>query len=262
MLISLKGKTALVPASTRGLGKAIAVQLAASGAQVTLLARDENKLGQALADLPSPHGQKHGYLEADFNEYGRFTEIVTEYFSDNYADILILNTQGPPTGTVLEKEAGDYQSAFDLLFKPAVFLASAALPAMKQNGFGRIINVASVSVRQPIPHLALSNVIRPALAAWVKGLSAEVAKDGITVNTILTGLFDTERIREVYATQAQREGIPLEELKTRMAAGIPAGRLGKPEEYGYLAAFLASEQAAYLTGAMIPLDGGMMKGTF
>lgn len=262
MNISLFNKTALVSASTRGLGKAIAMQLAASGAQVTLLARNETKLKAAVADLPTPNGQKHSYLEADFSDLGAFKTIISDYFTSHGTDILVNNSQGPAGGTILEKDTGDYQKAFDTLFQTVVFLTSCALPGMKKNGFGRIINVSSLSIRQPLLHLALSNIIRPATAAWAKNLALEVAPFGITVNNILTGMFDTERINELYSGRAAELGIPLEELKVRMAKDIPAQRFGKPEEYGYLAAFLASENAAYITGANIPIDGGMIKASF
>jgi 3-oxoacyl-[acyl-carrier protein] reductase len=260
MKITLDGKTAMVGGSTRGIGKAVAVQLAASGAQVTLLARNEAKLKAAVADLPVPAGQKHGFLEVDFNDSEGFRKIVSSFLATQTIDILVNNTQGPAAGRVAEEDPASYQKAFDTLFQTVVFLTSAALPGMKQRGFGRIINVSSMSIRQPIPHLALSNIIRPAVAAWAKNLSIEVAMHGITVNNILTGYFDTERITEIYATQAQLKGITLEQLKATMAADVPARRFGRPEEYGYLAAFLASEQAAYITGTNIPIDGGLGRG--
>ena len=260
MDIVLTGKKALVGGSTRGLGKAVAMQLAECGAEVTLLARNEEKLKAALADLPVPAGQKHGFLAADFSDFDSFQRVVSGYFANRGTDILVNNTHGPAAGGVTEKSIADYQAAFDTLFKTVVFLTSAALPSMQKNGFGRIINISSLSIRQPIPHLALSNIIRPAVSAWAKSLSSEVARYGITVNNILTGYFDTERINEIYSGQALKLGITLEEHKARMARDVPARRFGKPEEYGYLAAFLASEQAAYITGANIPIDGGLTKG--
>ncbi len=257
MHINLNHRSALVSASTRGLGKAIAMQLAASGAQVTLLARNEAKLKAALADLPIPNGQKHRYLEVDFSDLEALRHIVSAYFKDHETDILVNNTQGPAGGGISEKDTGDYQTAFETLFQTVVFITSQALPGMKKKGFGRIINVSSMSIRKPIPHLALSNSIRPATAAWAKNLSFDVAPYGITVNNILTGMFDTERISELYAGQAALRNVSLEEYKTILAGDIPMRRFGKPEEYGYLAAFLASDQAAYITGADIPIDGGL-----
>jgi 3-oxoacyl-[acyl-carrier protein] reductase len=256
MKINLEGKKALVGGSTRGLGKAIAMQLAASGAHVILLARNEAKLKAAVADLPVPAGQKHGFLEVDFNDPEGFKKIVSAFFKTNTIDILVNNTQGPAAGGVAEQDAATYQKAFDTLFQTVVFLTSAALPGMKKSGFGRIINVSSLSIRQPIPHLALSNIIRPATAAWAKSLATEVAHNGITVNNILTGYFDTERINEIYHGQAQLQNISLEQLKANMSKQVPARRFGKPEEYGFLVAFLASEYASYITGANIPIDGG------
>jgi 3-oxoacyl-[acyl-carrier protein] reductase len=262
MNITLTGKKAMVGGSTRGLGKAVAMQLAECGAEVTLLARNEEKLKAAVAGLPVTAGQKHGFLAVDFSDFESFQSVVSGYFKTYSADILVNNTNGPAPGGVLEKSISDYQSAFNTLFKTVVFLTSAALPSMKKNGFGRIINISSLSIRQPIPHLALSNIIRPAVSAWAKSLSSEVAQYGITVNNILTGYFDTERINEIYSSQAAQLGITLDEHKARMAKDVPLRRFGKPEEYGYLAAFLSSDYAAYMTGANIPLDGGLTKGNF
>ena len=260
MNISLKGKKALVSASTRGLGKAIAVQLAASGARVTLLARNEEKLKAVVAELPAPEGQDHSFLEVDFGDFETFKTIISGYFKAHEADILVNNTQGPSGGSVMDQDAGGYQKAFETLFQTVVFLTSAALPGMKKNGYGRIINISSLSIREPIPHLALSNVIRPAVAAWAKSLSFEVAPYGITVNNILTGLFDTERINDLYSGRAAQSGMTLDDYKDQMARDVPARRFGKPEEYGHLVVFLASEQAAYITGTNLPIDGGLTRG--
>lgn len=259
MNIDLKGRRALVGGSTSGLGKAIALQLAESGAEVTLMARNKGKLEKIWKDLPSNHGQNHDYLVVDFTDYMEFQDRLTAYFENKATDILINNTNGPTAGGALEKNIDDYQQAFDLLFKTYCLTSLLALEGMKRKQFGRIINVSSMSVKEPIQNLVLSNSIRAAVINWAKTLAGEVAPHGITVNNILTGSFDTERLRGLHRQQAENKGVELEEWRNQMAGEIPMKRFGKPEEYGYLATFLASEYAAYITGVNIPIDGGSMK---
>ena len=259
MNISLKGRTALVGGSTRGLGKAIAMQLAASGATITLMARNEEKLKSVLDELPSGEGQLHEYLVVDFADFEKCKDIVSAYFQTKKIDILVNNTNGPAAGGVLQKSIDDYQRSFDLLFKTVVFITMEALKGMQHNQFGRIINLASITVREPSPNLVLSNSIRSAVASWAKTLSRDIAPEGITVNNILTGYFDTERLDEINNLQSANKGISLQEFKDQMKLQVPARRFGRPEEFGWLVAFLASEQAAYITGANIPIDGGLLK---
>ncbi len=259
MEISLKGKTAIVGGSSRGLGKAIATQLAASGATVTLMARNEDKLKIAVAELPAPYQQQHQYLVVDFADFEKFQQIIVSYFGNNQVDILINNTNGPSAGTVLDKSVDDYQQAFDLLFKTVCFTTMEALKGMRSNRYGRIINLSSISVREPLQNLVLSNSIRSAVISWAKTLAREVAADGITVNNILTGYFDTERLDEININQAKSKGQSIEEYKNGMKTSIPMGRFGKPEEFGYLVNFLASDQAGYISGTNIPIDGGMLR---
>ncbi|CAN5473186.1 SDR family oxidoreductase [soil metagenome] len=259
MEISLKGKTAIVGGSSRGLGNAIATQLAASGATVTLMARNDEKLKKAVAELPVTYGQQHQYLEVDFADFATFQQIITAYFANNPVDILINNTNGPSAGTVFDKSIDDYQQAFDLLFKTVCFTTMEALKGMRISGYGRIINLSSITVKEPLQNLVLSNSIRSAVISWAKTLAREVAPDGITVNNILTGYFDTERLDEININQAKNKGQSIEAYKTGMKATIPMGRFGRPEEFGYLVNFLASEQAGYVTGTNIPIDGGMLR---
>lgn len=259
MLISLKDKKALVGGASQGLGKAIALQLAASGATVTLMARNEEKLQAVVQELPVAHGQQHGHLVVDFNNFEEYQLLISDYFSRQGVDILVNNTQGPPAGTVLEKGAEDYLAAFRLLFQTVQFTTSLAVPQMRKNNFGRVINLTSRTVKEPADNLALSNTIRAAVVTWAKTLSREVAKHNITVNSILTGNFDTERLRQLFDLQAKAKGLTLEQVTEQARADIPMRRLGQPTEMAQLVTFLASEQASYITGTAIAIDGGLIK---
>lgn len=256
MEISLKGKQALVGGSTAGIGKAIAMVLANCGASVTLMARNEDKLKQVMAELNTKQGQQHSYLVTDFYNFEQHRSKMSDFFKAHQVDILVNNTQGPAAGTVFTKSSADYQEAFDLLFQHAVHTSMLAIPHMQAQGFGRIINVSSMTVKEPVSSLLLSNTMRTALHSWAKSLSVAVAADGITVNTVLTGSFDTERLNSLMATQASQLDKSLAEIKASRLATIPVNRLGEPAEYGYLVAFLASPYAAFLNGVAIPLDGG------
>ncbi len=259
MKISLKGKHALVGGSSGGIGKAIAQQLAASGARVTLMARNEAKLISVLESLAVTEGQSHQYLVVDFSDYEAYRKTIASYFESNSVDILVNNTQGPSAGNALEKKVEDYQEAFNLLFKTVVFTTELALKCMIEKQWGRIINVASVSVKEPLSYLALSNSIRAGVVTWAKSLATDVGAKQITVNSILTGYFDTERIAQLNAKKAEQFGISEDEVLTDMKSKVPLNRIGDPKEYGYLAAFLASDNAAFITGTQIPIDGGLLK---
>ncbi|NNM19284.1 MAG: SDR family oxidoreductase [Croceitalea sp.] len=259
MKIDLSGKKALIGGSSGGIGKAIAHQMAASGASITLMARSEDKMQQLIDSFNTSDSQKHQYLVVDFTDFEGYQKVISKYFEQNTVDILVNNTQGPAAGGTLEKHVGDYQKAFDLLFKTVVFTTHLALKQMRSQQWGRIINVASISVKEPLNYLALSNTIRAAVVTWGKSLAIDVAKENITVNNILTGYFDTDRIAQLNAKKAERMGVSESEVRKTMENMVPMKRIGKPEEYGYLATFLASENAAYITGTNIPIDGGLLK---
>lgn len=259
MDISLKGKTALVGGSSKGIGEAIARQLAASGASVTLMARNEEKMKAIIKEMDTSSGQEHQFLVVDFSNFEIFKKSITSFFKHNDVDILVNNTQGPSAGGALEKSIEDYQQAFDLLFKSVVLTTELALKHMQKKKWGRIINVASISVKEPLNYLALSNSIRAAVVTWSKSLAYDIAQDGITANSVLTGYFDTDRIAQLNTKKAEKMGVTPEEVRSTMEEQVPMKRIGKPEEYGYLVAFLASDKAAYITGTNIPIDGGLLK---
>jgi len=259
MNISLKNKKTLVGGSSGGIGKAIAIQLAESGASVTLMSRSEEKLKHIVTNLPTDLGQEHQYLVVDFTDFDAYKTIIANYFEHNSVDILVNNTQGPAAGDPLEKDITDYQNAFDLLFKTTVYNTELALKHMQSKKWGRIINVASVSVKEPLSYLALSNTIRAAVTTWAKSLATAVGPDRITVNNVLTGYFDTDRIAQLNAKKAEQLGITEAEVLKEMQSRVPLKRIGDPEEYGFLVTFLASDMAAYITGTNIPIDGGLLK---
>ena len=259
MNISLKSKKALVGGSSKGLGNAVAYQLASSGASVTLVSSNEKRLIKTVDDLRDKTGLSHDYLVVDYNNFEEYKKIIKEYLDTNPIDILINNTQGPKGGDVMNVSIEDYQKSFDLLFKSVVFTTMIALENMKKKKWGRIINMASISVKEPLSYLALSNSIRSAVTTWGKTLSNDLGSYNITVNNILTGYFNTERINELNSNKAKKLNIDVEEVNNAMKELIPLKRIGDPKEFSYLVTFLASDNAAYINGANIPIDGGLIK---
>ena len=259
MKINLNGKKALVGGSSRGLGFAVAKQLALSGASVTLMSRNEKKLKEIVANLENETKVKHNYLIVDFNNFDSYKKIISTFLSNNPIDILVNNTQGPKPGDVESLSIDDYQNAFDLLFKSVVHTTSIALPYMKKNSWGRVLNMVSISIKEPLSYLALSNTIRGSVVTWAKTLANDVACDNITVNNILTGYFKTERIEELNFEKAKKLNISIDQVFDTMKNQVPMKRIGNPEEFGYLASFLCSDNASYITGINIPIDGGLIK---
>ena len=259
MEIDLTGKFALVGGSTDGIGKAIATRLAASGASVCIMARNKSKLEKVVNELDRSRNQKHKFLEVDFSNYNLFSKSIKYFFETNHIDILVNNTQGPEGGSALEKSIDDYQSAFDLLFKCAVKTSLLALTNMRDKKWGRIINVASISVKEPLNYLVLSNSLRSALVTWSKTLSVDIAKFNITINNVLTGYFNTERLKQLNSKKAEKLGINISKIEDKIKDTIPMKRFGNPEEYANLVCFLASDKSDYITGINIPIDGGFLK---
>ena len=259
MIISLKSKKALVGGSSKGLGNAVAYQLAMSGASVTLVSSNKDRLIKTVNDLRNKTGINHDYLVVDYNNFEDYKKIIKKYLDTNPIDILINNTQGPKGGNVMNVSIEDYQKSFDLLFKSVVFTTMLAIENMKKNKWGRIINMASMSVKEPLSYLALSNSIRSAVTTWGKTLSNDLGLYNITVNNILTGYFDTERINQLNLDKAKKLNIDVEEVYNTMKELVPLKRIGDPKEFSYLVTFLASDNAAYINGANIPIDGGLIK---
>lgn len=256
MDLSLKGKKAVVCGSTQGIGKAIALELALLGADCILLARNEDRLKEAVSSLDSKQGQQHQYAVADFQQPEQVNTVITALAGANTIHILINNTGGPAPGLIQQASADQFLNAFQQHIINNQQLVQAVLPGMKQAGFGRIINVISTSVKMPIPNLGVSNTIRAATAGWAKTLSLEVAADGITVNNILPGFIKTGRLESLISSNAAAQKITPEELTAQMEKQIPAQRFGDTKEIAALAAFLASPAASYINGTSIPVDGG------
>lgn len=259
---SLVGRRALVCGSTAGIGRAAAVELAALGAEVTLVARDEAKLRLTAAALPVNHGQKHAGLVADLADPESAARAVAGALASGAGaggrpfHILVNNTGGPPGGAMLDATTDQLLAAFKSLLVTAHRLVQAVVPGMKDAKYGRIINITSTSVKQPIPNLGLSNAVRAAVANWAKTLSQELGPFGITVNNVLPGYTDTERLSELFKGRSAKTGKSVDAIRAETVASIPAGRLGRAEEIGAAVAFLVTPAAAYINGINLPVDGG------
>jgi 3-oxoacyl-[acyl-carrier protein] reductase len=258
MNLKLNNKNALVCGSTAGIGKATAIGLAAEGVKVTLIARNEDKLKKVLAELPKQ--RQHDYIVADFSNPEDLKNKVSDYMSKNNGfHILVNNTGGPKAGTVLDAELDEFENAFTQHLKCNHILAQTVIPFMKKEGFGRIINMISTSVKQPIEGLGVSNTIRGAVANWSKTLATEVGPFGITVNNVLPGATATERLTSILKNVAKKINGTYEEAETMMKNVTPAKRFAEPEEIANAVVFLASECASYINGINLPVDGGRTK---
>ena len=249
MDLGIGGRTALVLGASRGIGRGIAAALAREGARVAIVSRSRERVAEAADDI---EGEVVAF-EADTEDLERLASLPEDVEGELGAvDMLVTNTGGPPLGGALDNPIDEWERAYRSLVLAPRVLAEAAVPGMRERGWGRIVNVSSSSVLEPIPHLTLSNSHRMAAVGFFKTLASEVADDGITVNTVATGRFATDRLASNWGSW--------EEMERGAREGVPAGRLGQPEEYGDLVAFLCSERAAYLTGTVIPLDGGLLRG--
>lgn len=259
MNLDLSGKTAVVCGSTQGLGYASAVELALLGASVVLIARNEEKLQSVIKTLDHKKNQQHKYLVADFSFSDNVAAAINKFTSENnVAHILVNNTGGPAGGTALKASIEEFQQAFSNHLLCNHILATALVPGMKAAGYGRIINIISTSVKQPIPGLGVSNTIRAAVANWSKTLATELGPFGITVNNVLPGFTKTVRADYVIQKKATDSGRSQEEIMKELVNEIPVGRIGQPEEFGAAVAFLCSPAAAYINGINLPVDGGRL----
>ena len=256
MELSLQHKTALVCGSSQGIGKAIAIELAQLGATCILLARNFTTLQQAVKELPVSYGQLHAYHAVDFKDLDALKELVANITKVQPIDILINNTGGPAAGPIETADPVAFQDAFSQHLVCNHVLAQAVIPAMKKNGWGRIINVISTSVRIPLDNLGVSNTIRAAVASWSKTMSNELAVHGITVNSLLPGFISTARLEAVAENFAARANVDKAVMQAQMKSSVPAKRFGTPAEIAAVAAFVASPAASYLNGICIPVDGG------
>lgn len=254
MNLDLTGKRAVVCGSTQGIGKASAIELALLGVDVTLVARDEEKLKAVLTEL-NPTG-KHNYLVADFTNPEILKTKITEFASKNPVHILINNTGGPPAGQAIDAQPEEFVKAFSNHLLCNQIMVQAVVPSMKQAKYGRIINIISTSVKIPIRGLGVSNTIRGAVANWSKTLSLELGPFGITVNNVLPGTTMTGRLESIISTNAQKKDQSFEQAKQDMIKEVPAGRISEPHEVAAAIAFLASPAAGYINGVNLPVDGG------
>ncbi|MFH1679459.1 MAG: SDR family oxidoreductase [Candidatus Eisenbacteria bacterium] len=260
MDLGLGGKSALVAASSTGLGRAVAVALGREGARVTLGARSEENLRAAAREVEEAGGESNP-VRCDLTDAASIRALLgaaEKRFGG--VDVLVTNSGGPPPGQLADLSEDQWETAVESLLFSVIRLARGVLPHMKEKGWGRIISLVSVSAKQPIENLLLSNTIRPAVVGFAKSLSQEVAPHGITVNCVAPGYTRTGRLDELAAARAERTGAAVEEVFRGWESTIPVGRLGRPEELADLVLFLASERAAYLTGLTVTFDGGSVRG--
>ncbi len=260
----LQGRIALVNAASRGIGRAIAEALAAEGARVVISSRNQDAIDRAAREIGAAHGAEVVGVAADVTDPGAAAHLVSiaaQRFGG--LDILVNNSGGPPFGTFADLDDAAWQRAFDLLLLSVVRMVRAALPYLRASGRGRIINVASTSVKEPLPGLMLSNSLRASVAGLARTLAGELAPDQITVHNVLPGRILTDRLRDLFAETARQAGADVDDLvQAEMAKDIPLGRVGEPSDVGHLVAFLCSAPASYLTGLTVAIDGGLLRGIF
>ncbi len=257
MNIDLSGKNAIVCGASKGIGRAAAQELAARGASVTVMARNEEALEAVRAGLDTSAGQTHKALTADFSDPDKLKQTILNHVkSAPPVHILLNNTGGPAAGPVHTATEDQFMAAFTQHLIGNHIMMQAVLDGMKSEGYGRIINVVSTSVKMPITGLGVSNTIRGAVASWAKTLASELGGFGITVNNILPGATDTDRMAEIIEGKAAKQGKSIDETKAAELSIIPVGRMGNPEELAQAIAFLASPAAAYINGINLPVDGG------
>ncbi|MBC7884464.1 MAG: SDR family oxidoreductase [Saprospiraceae bacterium] len=256
MNINLTGKNALVCGSSKGIGKAIAIELSKLGANITLLSRSADLLIDAIKELDVDKNQKHAFIVADTSDSEGLQKKIKQLIGQTNIHILVNNTGGPPGGAILNAIPDDFLSAFQHHLITNHILAGLVVPGMKKSGYGRIINIVSTSVKIPLKGLGVSNTIRGAVASWAKTLANELAPFGITVNNILPGATATDRLTEIIHNKADKMMMSKDDVTQHMMDEIPMARFGQPQEVAAAVAFLATPAASYITGVSIPVDGG------
>ncbi|MCB9293110.1 MAG: SDR family oxidoreductase [Lewinellaceae bacterium] len=259
MNLGLKGKNALVCGSSKGIGKAAAIEIAGLGANVTLVSRSADAMADIIHELDHSQGQRHDFLVADFSNTSDLKRKVHALVGGKPIHILVNNTGGPPAGPILDAEEAAFVDAFTKHLLCNHLLVQAVVLGMKKEGYGRIINVISTSVKAPLDNLGVSNTVRAAVANWAKTLANELGPAGITVNNVLPGFTDTERLHEIINNKAEKSGATREQVISGMKAGVPLRRFADPSELGAAIAFLASPAAAYISGVALPVDGGRLR---
>lgn len=255
-ILPLSGQGALVCGGTQGIGKATAMELARLGASVTLLARDAGALAAAKAQLPTTAGQQHSTLACDMADTEALRTAITAHAAQHTIEILVNNTGGPSPGPAHEADTAAFLAAFTQHLIAFQTIVRAVVPGMKERRHGRIINVISTSVKQPLPNLGVSNTIRGAVANWGKTLANELGPFHITVNNVLPGATETERLAGIISNKVRKTGASEDAVREEMLAEIPLRRFAKPEEIAAAVAFLAGPSAAYINGINLPVDGG------
>jgi 3-oxoacyl-[acyl-carrier protein] reductase len=257
MDINLSGKRAIVCGSSQGIGRAAAMELASLGASITLLARNSEALKNVKAELTVRLGQTHSYGAVDFSNSTELKTKIEDFVSENQpVHILVNNTGGPQGGPILDATVDEFTQTFSNHHICNQILTQAVVPGMKSARYGRIINLISTSVKQPIKDLGVSNTIRAAVAHWAKTLAGELGPFGITVNNVLPGATKTTRLAAIIESRAKKSGKGVEEISKDMISEIPAGRFAEPAEIAYTVAFLATPAAAYINGVNLAVDGG------
>ena len=257
MNLDLAGRHALVCGDSQGIGRAAAIELAALGADVTLLARSRDALDAALAALPKTHAaQTHATLAVDMGDHRALRAKIEATANAHPVQVLVNNSGGPPGGPANSASTDEFLAAFNQHLVAAQVVLQAVLPGMKASGYGRIVNVISTSVKEPIRNLGVSNTVRWAVAGWAKTLAGELGALGITVNNVLPGYTQTQRLDQILADRMKATGKSGAEIEQAMLSTVPAGRFARPAEVASVIAFLATPAAAYVSGVNIPVDGG------
>ena len=259
MDLNLKGKNALVCGSSKGIGKAAAIELAKLGANITLVARSAERLADVKHELDRATGQNHDFMVANFTDSTDLRKKIRGLVTSKTIHILVNNTGGPPGGPIVNATEVEFLTAFHNHLICSHLLTQTVMKGMKKAGYGRIINIISTSVKQPLANLGVSNTTRGAMANWAKTMANELGAHGITVNNVLPGATSTGRLQEIIENKAEKAGKATDKVAEQMASSIPLGRFAEPQEIAAAIAFLASPAASYINGINLPVDGGRTK---